>query len=218
MMVLSFFLNVGNIPSDPWIAIDVANLMRRYFVLQNKIIWDKSISIEKLDIIKNFANSDIPEILSIGHYQPVNSQKYLNNCYEEIYHFSKLGNVKLDKKADGFAVPFQDKSNIGRYSDEDKRDRGNVWFMPYKTIQSKDERPHPAIFPEKLPYYCIKLHGYDSNTIVYDPFMGSGTTAMACIDLKVNYLGTEINKEYIQGAELVINKRNKPKNDEYYSK
>ena len=212
----SFFLNIGNILSDSWLAIDVANIMRRYFALQNTIIWNKSISIEKSDILKKSDYVDIPEIVSIGHYQPVNSQKYLNNNYEEIYHFSKLGNVKLDKIADGFAVPFQDKSNIGRYSDQDKRDRGNVWFMPYKTIQNKDERPHPAAFPEKLPYYCIKIHGYDSNTIVYDPFMGSGTTALACMDLKVNYLGTEINKEYVKSAELDINKRiNKLKNDDY---
>lgn len=37
------------------------------------------------------------------------------------------------------------------------RDRGNVWFIPYPTIQAG--RPHPAVFPEKLPYLCIKLHG-----------------------------------------------------------
>ena len=84
----SFFLNIGNIPSDQWIATDVANIMRKYFDLQNKIIWNKSISIEKPDIIKKLGNIDIPEIICIGHYQPVNSPKYLNNCYEEIYHFS----------------------------------------------------------------------------------------------------------------------------------
>ncbi len=210
----SFFLNVGNIPSDQWIAIDVANIMRKYFVLQNKIIWTKSISIEK-QYMKKFSGIDIhDEVYSRGHYQHVNGEKYLNNCFEELYHFTHSGNVKLNKKADGFAVPYQDKSNIGRYSDQDKRDRGNVWFIPYETIQSKKERPHPAVFPIKLPYYCIKLHGYDQNTIVYDPFMGIGTTAAACIDLGVNYLGTEINMEYIQIAESILNERkNINKND-----
>ncbi|HJT83161.1 MAG TPA: site-specific DNA-methyltransferase, partial [Nitrososphaeraceae archaeon] len=101
----SFFLNIGNILSDSWLAIDVANIMRRYFALQNTIIWNKSISIEKSDILKKSDYVDIPEIVSIGHYQPVNSQKYLNNNYEYIYQFSKIGNVKLDKIADGFAVP-----------------------------------------------------------------------------------------------------------------
>ena len=210
----SFFLNIGNIPSNQWITIDVANIMRKYFVLQNKVIWTKSISIKKSDIIKKISSSNIPEIVSIGHYQPVKSQKYLNNCFEEIFHFTHSGNVELNKLANDFAVPYQDKSNIGRYSELDKRDRGNVWFIPYETIQSKDERCHPALFPIKLPYYCIKLHGYDQNTIVYDPFMGIGTTAAACIDLGVNYLGTEINREYIQIAESILNEKRKiNKND-----
>ncbi len=210
----SFFLTIGNIPSNQWITIDVANIIRKYFVLQNKVIWTKSISIKKSDIIKKISNSNIPEIVSIGHYQPVKSQKYLNNCFEEIFHFTHSGNVELNKLANDFAVPYQDKSNIGRYSELDKRDRGNVWFIPYETIQSKDERCHPALFPIKLPYYCIKLHGYDQNTIVYDPFMGIGTTAAACIDLGVNYLGTEINREYIQIAESILNEKRKiNKND-----
>jgi site-specific DNA-methyltransferase (adenine-specific) len=164
---------------------------------------------EKSDIIKKFTDSDIQETVSIGHYQPVNSQKYLNNCFEYIFQFTNFGNVKLDKLADGFAVPYQDKSNIGRYSYHDKRDRGNVWVIPYETIQSKDERSHPAVFPIMLPYFCIKLHGYDENTIIYDPFIGSGTTAAACIDLGVYYLGTENNNEYIQIAESKIMKRKK---------
>ena len=207
----SLFLNVGNKPSDQWIAIDVANIMRKHFNLQNKIIWNKSISIEKSYIVKNVTDIDIsiPDVISIGHYQPVNGHKYLNNCFEEVYHFTHSGNVKLNRLAKDFAVPYQDKSNIGRYSDQDKRDRGNSWFIPYKTIQNKDERSHPAVFPVNLPSYCIKLHGYNENTIVYDPFMGIGTTALACIDLGVNYLGTEINKEYIKIAESAINKKKK---------
>ena len=206
----SLFLNVGNILSDQWIASDVANKLRKYFVLQNTIIWNKSISLKKSDISKDYSDTDANQVISIGQYQPAGiSKKYLNNCFEYIFHFTKSGNVKLDKKANDYAVPYQDKSNERRYSKDGKRDRGNSWFIPYKTIQSKEERPHPAIFPITLPYFCIKLHGYDQNTIVYDPFMGSGTTALACIDLGVNYLGTEINNEYIQIAESNIIERKK---------
>lgn len=207
----SLFLNIGNKPSDQWIASDIANITRKYFVLQNKIIWTKSISIEKSDIVKQYYTTNVDihaEIISIGHYQPVNSHKYLNNCFEEIFHFTNSGIVKLNKLANGFAVPYADKSNIGRYSNEDKRDRGNIWFIPYETILSRNERPHPAVFPVALPSYCIKLHGYNKqHTIVYDPFIGIGTTALACIDLGINYLGTEINKKYIDIAESTINER-----------
>lgn len=206
----SLFLNVGNKPSDQWIASDVGNILRKYFVLQNTIIWNKSISLKKSEISKEYTETEAYQDISIGHYQPAGtSKRYLNNCFEYIFHFTRSGDIKLDKRANDYAVPYQDKSNIGRYSDEDKRDRGNSWFIPYKTIQSKDERPHPAVFPVKLPYFCIKLHGYNRNTIVYDPFMGIGTTAIACIDLGVNYLGTEINNKYIQIAESTINKKKK---------
>ena len=41
----SFFVNVGNIPSDQWKAHDVAGILRKYFNLQNTIIWLKSVSI-----------------------------------------------------------------------------------------------------------------------------------------------------------------------------
>jgi DNA modification methylase len=45
--------------------------------------------------------------------------------------------------------------------------------------------------------------------IVYDPFMGIGTTALACIQLGVNYLGTEIDPQYIKVAQGDVRKRKK---------
>ena len=71
--------------------------------------------------------------------------------------------------------------------------------MTYKTIQN--HRPHPAEFPMKLPEMCIKLHGAKPDIVVYDPFMGSGNTALASISLGVNFVGTEISKEYVEMAE-----------------
>ena len=78
-------------------------------------------------------------------------------------------------------MTYQDKTNIGRWktATEDRRDRGNVSFIPYPTIQ--EARPHPAVFPIKLPVRCIQLHGIKMNMLVYDPFMGIGRTALACI-------------------------------------
>ena len=44
--------------------------------------------------------------------------------------------------------------------------------------------------------------------LVYDPFMGIGTTAIACMLLRVDYIGTEIDKNYIKIAnELIAKKR-----------
>jgi site-specific DNA-methyltransferase (adenine-specific) len=201
----SFFLNIGGTHSDPMLPFDVVKKFKDAgYKLQNTIHWIKSISIEKEDVGKsNGKRHDY----SVGHFKPIISERYLTDLQEFIFHFTKEGNVRVDKKAIG--VPYQDKTNIGRWKSaiEDKRDRGNVWFIPYPTIN--EERPHPAVFPEKLPYLCIKMHGVRKDMVVYDPFMGIGTTALACIRLGVNYLGTDIDAEYVKVAMEDIEKRKK---------
>jgi site-specific DNA-methyltransferase (adenine-specific) len=195
----SFFLNVSGAPSDSLLPLEVAKaFFDSGYKLQNTIHWIKSISIEKEDLAKTGSFSPSKNV-SLGHFKPIISERFLNDFHEYIFHFTKDGDVKLDKLAIG--VPYQDKTNIGRWksSKEDKRDRGNVWFIPYQTIRK--ERPHPAIFPERLPYLCIKLHGIKKGMLVYDPFMGIGNTALACIQLDVNFIGTEIDYGYIQSAK-----------------
>jgi site-specific DNA-methyltransferase (adenine-specific) len=198
----SFFLNISGMPSDPILPFEVVNrFLNSNYKLQNTIHWIKSISIEKEDAGKK---NEIHKDCSIGHFKPIGSERFLADLHEYIFHFTKEGNVKLYKLAIG--VPYQDKTNIRRWgSAEDERDRGNVWLIPYLTIQAS--RTHPAVFPEKLPRLCIELHGVKPDMIVYDPFMGIGTTALACIRLGVNYLGTEIDSEYVKMAVEDIEKR-----------
>jgi len=201
----SFFLNIGATTSDPLIPYQVVDkFILAGFVLQNTIHWIKSISIEKEDVgIYNNISSDG---FSVGHYRPINSNRFLTNLHEYIFHFTKSGDKLLDKLSIG--VPYQDKTNISRWKSVtmDKRDRGNVWFISYPTIQQS--RPHPATFPEKLAKLCISLHGYrKQDFLVYDPFMGIGNTALACIELGLDYIGTEIDNDYIEYANEMISKK-----------
>ena len=198
----SFFLNVGGSPGDPWIPLDVAQRFREHFVLQNVIHWVKSIAIPRADTGRYDILSDD---LSAGHYQPVNSPRYLSGCHEYLFHFTRHGTVPLDKLAVG--VKYQDKSNIGRWraATRDLRDRGNTWFIPYRTIRSA--RPHPTTFPERLPEMCIRLHGYTPATVVLDPFMGVGNTALACRTLGIHYLGFETDVGYIACARESLGQR-----------
>jgi site-specific DNA-methyltransferase (adenine-specific) len=53
------------------------------------------------------------------------------------------------------------------------------------------------------------MHGVRKDMVVYDPFMGIGTTALACIRLGVNYLGTDIDAEYLKVAMEDIENRKK---------
>jgi len=201
----SFFLNVGARPTDPLFPFEICkNFLDTGYVLQNTIHWIKSISFETDDIGKN---NILKNDSSIGHFKPIVSKRFLSDLHEYVFHFTKCGDLVIDKFAIG--VVYQDKSNIGRWKSAqiDKRDRGNIWFIPYNTIQQKG--PHPAIFPEKLPQLCIKMHGIKNNTLIYDPFIGVGTTALACISLNVNFLGTEIDKNYIKIANERIRSRYK---------
>jgi site-specific DNA-methyltransferase (adenine-specific) len=190
----SFFLNIGSKPSDPWVPFEVLFVMREHFHLQNVIHWIKSIAIQKADV------GDYPGItgnVSVGHYKPINSSRYLNDCHEYIFHFTKTGQVELDRLAIG--VEYQDKTNIARWKSpkDDKRCRGNIWFVPYKTIKSRDrQRPHPATFPVKIPRMCILLHGLEKSRLVLDPFLGIGHSARACAELGVDFVGFEIDPEY----------------------
>lgn len=195
----SFFLNIGHKPTDLWVPWEVAFRLRKHFVLQNVIIWVKSIAIKKEDV-GNYPN--IKGDVSVGHYKPINSKYFLNDCFEYIFHFTKNGKVELDRLAIG--VPYQDKSNIGRWksANKDLRCRGNTWFIPYDTIQKREkDRPHPSTFPPKLPEYCIKLHGLHKTKLVLDPFMGIGNTALACVKLGVDWIGFEIDEYYASIAE-----------------
>jgi site-specific DNA-methyltransferase (adenine-specific) len=200
----SFFLNIGYKPKDPWVAWEVAFRFRKYFVLQNVIHWIKSIAISQKDV-GNYPN--VIGDIAVGHFKPVNSERFINKCHEYVFQFTKSGKVVVDKLANG--VPYQDKSNIGRWKQavHDLRDRGDTWFIPYETIWSrKKQRPHPSTFPSKLPMMCIKLHGLKKTKLVLDPFMGIGNTAIACVRLGIDYIGFEIDKTYVEIAEQQIKK------------
>ena len=194
----SLFLNVGNRPSDPWLAWDVAREVQDSLKLQNVILWVKSIAISKEDVGKA---SGVLEDIAVGHYKPIVSNRFLHACSEFIFHFSKSGAVKLDRLANG--VPYQDKTNIGRWKSakQDLRCRGNVWFIPYETIfDQESQRPHPATFPSKLPEMCIRLHGIGKTCTVLDPFVGIGSTPVACVRLGVDCIGYDIDPEYLRVA------------------
>jgi site-specific DNA-methyltransferase (adenine-specific) len=191
----SLFLNVGAKPSDPWGAMDVAQVAREHLSLQNTIHWIKSIAIEK-EVAGSSAA--LERDVAVGHYKPINSPRFLNDCHEFIFHFTHEGRTPLDRRAIG--VPYQDASNIARWQTggSNLRCRGNTWFIPYDTIQSRDkERPHPAIFPPRVPEYCLRLHGIARLELVLDPFLGLGSSAMACAKLGVDFIGVEIDEHYL---------------------
>jgi site-specific DNA-methyltransferase (adenine-specific) len=194
----SLFLNVGAKPTDPWIPLEVAQVARRRFKLQNTIHWVKSIAIDR-EAAGVAAGLD--RDMAVGHYKPINSDRFVNDCHEFIFHFSPGGRTPLDRRAVG--VPYQDASNVKRWAAAGSglRCRGNTWFIPYETIQSRDrDRPHPASFPPKIPEQCLRLHGIERAGTVLDPFMGLGSSAIAAGRLGLDFVGIEMDPEYLNEA------------------
>ena len=190
----SFLLNIGSAPSNPMLPHEIVIALCNVFVLQNTIHWIKSISIE----------DRYGDVRSYGHFKPISSRRFLNDCHEYIFHFTKSGCVEIDRLALG--VPYQDKSNIARWSHtggSDLRCRGNTWFIPYETIQSRaKERPHPATFPVRLAEWCIKLHGVSCVETMLDPFLGIGNSAVAAQRCRVKrFIGFEIDETYLAEAK-----------------
>jgi site-specific DNA-methyltransferase (adenine-specific) len=190
----SLFLNVGAAPSNPMLPHEIALQLRQHFVLQNTIHWIKAVTLP----------NDKGEEISRGHFKPINSPRFLNDCHEYVFHFTPNGKTPLDRLALG--VPYQDKSNISRWSHtggRDRRCRGNTWFVPYETIQRRaKERPHPATFPVQLAANCILLHGLTKTKSMLDPFLGIGNSAVAAQRCGVaDFIGFEIDEEYLAEAQ-----------------
>ena len=191
----ALFLNIGATPASPWIPHLVILALRDVFALQNTIHWIKSITVDA---------PETDEPLSVGHFKPINSKRFLNDCHEYVFHLTKSGEVPIDRLALG--VPYADKSNIKRWKHtrgRDKRCRGNTWFVPYETIKSRSsDRPHPATFPVKLAEYCIRLHGRPPEEVtMLDPFLGIGHAALAAARADVDqFVGFEIDPEFLETA------------------
>lgn len=154
--------------------------------IQNVIIW-----------IKHFEGK--------GHFKPLNSKRYVNNLHEYVIHLSKSGDSNINRLKVG--VSYSDKTNIKRFGHkEDLRCRGSVWFIPYKTKRKKNY--HPATYPLKLAKMMIKfVMEEDSKQWICDPFLGSGTTAVAALKLNVRFIGGDLDPKYVAMARRRIRLR-----------
>jgi DNA modification methylase len=82
------------------------------------------------------------------------------------------------------------------YSDDGLKNKRSVWTVNTKGYKGA----HFAVYPKNLILPCI-LAGCPEGGTVLDPFTGSGTTAVVALENKRNFVGTELNPEYIQLAE-----------------
>ena len=142
--------------------------------------------------------------------------------WERLIQFNKTR--KFNMYQESVMVPVGDwaKDRLSNLSQTDKtRDESKVrsgfgknvsnWLgrdlvYPTNVIHMATEcsnRNHSAVFPVDLPKWFIKLFTQPGDTIL-DPFMGSGTTSVAAIQLGCNYIGIDINPEYVETSRARV--------------
>ena len=176
-------VNVANLGRKPYIplASHINLIMHEIgFLHRGEVIWDKSAS----------AGSSC----AWGSFQSA-SNPCLRDIHEYLLIFSK-GDYKLprskDERIDG---------RIDTISKDDFiQQTKSIWSFPTESAKRVN---HPAPFPVELPQRCIEMYTFLGD-IVLDPFVGSGSTAVAAKKSGRKYLGCDISNEYCIIAEQRI--------------
>ncbi|EJA8518150.1 site-specific DNA-methyltransferase, partial [Campylobacter upsaliensis] len=171
-------INIANIGRKPYIPLTMyvnQIMLELGFLMRGEIIWDKS------------ASSGVS--LAWGSFKSA-SNPVLRDTHEYILVFSK-GDFKREKKDKQDTIS---KENFMEWSK-------SIWR--FSAVSAK-KIGHPAPFPLELPKRLIEFYSFESDVIL-DPFMGSGTSALAALQLKRNFVGYEINKDYVKLANHRIN-------------
>ena len=143
---------------------------------------------------------------------PTGNRNRLKDGFERCYHFAKANKFKFfpdvvrTKSASKWADDNERRKNkgahhtsngsgmnMGRRITGDLVRPSNVVTMPSSSINIE----HPAVFPVELPEFFVKLMT-ENGDVVLDPFMGSGSTAIAARGLGRRYVGLELSEEYLE--------------------
>jgi modification methylase len=167
-------INVANLGRKPYLPLSdfISQIMLRVgFNMRGEIIWNKG------------AGAGVS--MAWGSWMSA-SNPVLRDVHEYILIFSK-GDYKREPKGKENSITKE------QFMEWTK----SVWTM---NTESAKKIGHPAPFPEELPYRLIQLLSFKDD-IILDPFMGSGTTAIASIKSNRKYVGYDVEPEYIKLAE-----------------
>ena len=114
------------------------------------------------------------------------------------FPYPRNGILKIDyefilifKKQGKAPIPTPEQKQLSEMTKEE----WNTYFASHWNFGGAKQDGHIAVFPEELPHRLIKMFSFVGET-VFDPFMGSGTTALAARNLYRNSIGYEINSDY----------------------
>lgn len=175
---------------------------------------------EYIELIKNFKNMKLaiihyPEetmkyfVKALGVPNEVNTWCYNSNLPNRHHRLINYYNVKPDyrKVLQPFKNP-NDKRIKERIAKGIKGARSYDWFNDIQLVKnvSKENFNHPCPVPVELMERIIKLISNEGD-LIFDPFMGSGTTAIACINTNRRFIGTEIDDLYYNMAKKRVKEK-----------
>ncbi len=168
-------INVANLGRKPYIPLSdyISKMMAEIgFLMRGEIIWNKG------------AGAGVS--MAWGSWQSA-SNPVLRDVHEYILIFSK-GSFKREKQA--------------AQEDSIEKEQFMAWTKSVWTMKTASARKvgHPAPFPVELPYRLIQLYTFKDDVIL-DPFIGSGSTAIAALNASRHYIGYEIDPDYVKLAE-----------------
>lgn len=152
-----------------------------------------------------------------GNPLPQIKQPRYSACFEYMFIFSKgtpktfnpiMRQCKLGGKLYDSTAKNMD-GESGRHKLTYNVNKEMVDYNIWKIAVAQNKTKHPAVFPYEIPYRHIKTWSNEGD-VVLDPFMGSGTTALAAIDLNRKYIGIEMVKEYYDICMERIKEKEKP--------
>jgi site-specific DNA-methyltransferase (adenine-specific) len=167
-------INIANLGRKPYIPLNgLINqiMMESGFLMRGEIIWDKAASGGSSTAWGSWMSASNPT---------------LRDVHEYILVFSK-GRFKRPSAGREPTIAREEFLEYTR----------SIWSFP---TESARRIGHPAPYPVELPYRLIQLYTF-AGEIILDPFMGSGTTALAALTSGRHFVGYEINSDYITAAK-----------------
>ncbi len=172
-------VNVANLGRKPYLPLTafISKMMIDIgYLMRGEIIWDKAASSGGSTAWGSWMSASNPILRDVHEYILVFSKgdykRHLSKAEKEV----KKNTISRDDFLDWTKT---------------------TWQMP--TVSAK-RIGHPAPFPEELPHRLIQLYTFETD-IVLDPFVGSGTTALAAVKSGRKFIGYDIVEEYLELAE-----------------
>ena len=184
-------VNVANLGRKPYrsLSADVIRILQDDlgYLLRGEVIWMKA--------------SGASGSCAWGSYRSA-SNPVLRDVTERIVvackgRFDRALSERRKRRRRDAGLPFEDDIEAEEFTEATL----DVWSI---RPESATRVGHPAPFPVELPERCIRLYTY-KNDLVLDPFMGSGTTAIAALRTDRHYLGYELEPRYVELALKRIN-------------